>query len=90
MYYCYLLQNDKNRTYIGMTNDLDKRLAKHNSGKGAKATRGSIWHYRCVVPGFETKSDACKFEYKWKFNNKKRIVGLDNRIARLHEIYQNL
>lgn len=86
MYYCYLLQNDFGRTYIGMTNDLQKRLIKHNSNKGAKSTRGFIWHYECAVSGFDTRSDACKFEYRWKYNNKKRICGLQNRINRVYEI----
>jgi putative endonuclease len=31
------------RTYVGWTNDLDARLAKHNSSRGAKATRGQVW-----------------------------------------------
>ncbi len=31
------------RTYVGWTNDLDARLARHNSGKGARATRGRQW-----------------------------------------------
>ncbi len=30
-------------TYVGWTNDLDKRLSRHNSGKGARSTRGRIW-----------------------------------------------
>lgn len=30
-------------TYVGWTNDLDARLAKHNAGAGAKSTRGKIW-----------------------------------------------
>jgi putative endonuclease len=33
--------NEKiNKTYVGYTNNLDLRLNKHNSGKGAKSTRG--------------------------------------------------
>ncbi len=31
------------RTYVGWTNDLDARLDKHNTGRGAKATRGHEW-----------------------------------------------
>ena len=31
------------RTYVGWTNDLDARLARHNSSRGAKATRGQVW-----------------------------------------------
>ena len=32
------------RTYVGWTNDLESRLAKHNNGTGAKSTRGYAWH----------------------------------------------
>ena len=31
------------RTYVGWTNDLDARLARHNCSRGAKATRGQVW-----------------------------------------------
>ncbi|WP_424671387.1 GIY-YIG nuclease family protein [Candidatus Binatus sp.] len=31
------------RTYVGWTNDLDRRLAQHNAGKGARSTRGRVW-----------------------------------------------
>ena len=31
------------RTYVGWTNNLDARLARHNSSRGAKATRGQVW-----------------------------------------------
>lgn len=30
-------------TYVGWTNDVAARLQKHNSGKGARSTRGRIW-----------------------------------------------
>ena len=35
----------KNRhlTYVGWTSDLVRRLAQHNSGKGARTTRGRVW-----------------------------------------------
>lgn len=31
------------RTYVGWTTDLEKRLAAHNAGTGARATRGRCW-----------------------------------------------
>lgn len=34
------------RTYVGWTLDLERRLAQHNSGKGAKSTRGRFW---CLI-----------------------------------------
>ena len=36
---------DKTRrlTYVGWTNDVAARLAKHHAGKGARTTRGRAW-----------------------------------------------
>jgi putative endonuclease len=31
------------RTYVGWTLDLERRLAQHNSGSGARSTRGRDW-----------------------------------------------
>lgn len=30
-------------TYVGWSNDVARRLAQHNSGKGARSTRGRSW-----------------------------------------------
>lgn len=30
-------------TYVGWTLDLDRRLAQHNGGSGARSTRGRVW-----------------------------------------------
>lgn len=34
---------DGPRTYVGWTLDLNRRLAQHNGGKGARSTRGRVW-----------------------------------------------
>lgn len=39
---CYLLVCADDTLYCGITNDLEKRLAAHNAGEGAKYTRGRI------------------------------------------------
>ena len=39
-WHCYLLQCADDTLYCGITNDLDKRIAAHNAGEGAKYTRG--------------------------------------------------
>ncbi|MFT3728411.1 MAG: GIY-YIG nuclease family protein [Terricaulis sp.] len=31
------------RTYVGWCADLEQRLTAHNSGKGARSTRGRVW-----------------------------------------------
>jgi putative endonuclease len=30
-------------TYVGWTLDVDRRLAQHNAGTGARSTRGRVW-----------------------------------------------
>ncbi|HJN60709.1 MAG TPA: GIY-YIG nuclease family protein, partial [Alphaproteobacteria bacterium] len=44
--YVYVLgSGDKGgfRTYVGWTTGLEARLEQHNSGKGARSTRGRSW-----------------------------------------------
>ena len=36
----YMLECADNSLYTGITNDLDRRLAEHAAGKGAKYTKG--------------------------------------------------
>ncbi|PIZ46303.1 hypothetical protein COY32_03545 [candidate division WWE3 bacterium CG_4_10_14_0_2_um_filter_41_14] len=38
MYFLYILQNPKGIYYIGVSNDVSRRLREHNSGRGAKIT----------------------------------------------------
>ena len=38
--YTYILECKDGSYYTGWTNDIKKRIADHNSGKGAKYTRG--------------------------------------------------
>jgi putative endonuclease len=63
---CYLLRCVDGTLYCGITNDLDKRLAAHNAGEGAKYTRGRT---PVTVVYFETcadKSTALKREMEIK------------------------
>jgi putative endonuclease len=39
---CYLLRCADDTFYCGITNDMEKRLAAHTAGEGAKYTRGRI------------------------------------------------
>lgn len=40
--YTYMVQCSDGTLYTGWTNDLKKRLEKHNAGKGARYTRGRL------------------------------------------------
>ena len=73
-YFVYLIAtNKKNKliTYVGYTNDLKKRLSLHNTGKGAKFTKGSIWKV-IYKKRYKTKQIAMSEEYKLKKNYKLR------------------
>ena len=53
------------RLYSGWTHNLEKRLAAHNAGKGAKATRGRVWqilHFEV----FKTRGAAMSREAELK------------------------
>jgi putative endonuclease len=41
-WHCYLLRCADGTLYCGITNDIDKRLAVHNAGEGAKYTRSRL------------------------------------------------
>ena len=53
------------RTYVGWTNDLDKRLAAHNLGKGARATSGRQWTL-LYAERYRTRSEAMRREWHLK------------------------
>ena len=79
-FYVYLLQSigsKKNKTYVGYTKDLKKRIYLHNKGKGAKATRGYKWKI-IFKKKFFSKSKAMSYEYKFKKNRtlRKKILLL--------------
>ena len=77
-YYVYMLRNISNnrkKTYVGYTNNLEKRLKSHNSNKGAKSTKGYKWEL-IFKKKFLLKSKAMSYEYKLKKDRKKRSIIL--------------
>jgi len=70
-------KNSKIKTYVGYTNNLKKRLFKHNSGNGAKSTKGRKWKF-IYKEKHETKSQALSREYFIKKNRtlRKKIINL--------------
>ena len=68
-YYVYMLISKSNKpvTYIGYTNNLKNRIKLHNSGKGAKFTRGRKWKL-IYKEKFRSKNKAILREYYIKKN----------------------
>ena len=63
---CYLLRCADGTLYCGITNDLEKRLAAHNAGEGAKYTRGRTPVRLAHVEPYADKSAALKREMQIK------------------------
>ena len=85
---CYLLATDGDypRTYVGITPDLDRRLAQHNGqlAGGAKATHGHAWERIGHVAGFPTHQAALQFEWRWKSLSRRQTGNaLERRLRAL-------
>ena len=68
-YYVYMLKSMgyKSVTYVGYTNNMNNRLKQHNTGKGAKFTRGRKWKI-IYKEKFSSKKEAISREYYIKNN----------------------
>jgi putative endonuclease len=65
-WYVYIIECSDKTLYTGISNNVSKRVLKHNSGKGAKYTRNKLpvalkWFKEC-----NNKSEAAKEEYRIK------------------------
>ncbi len=58
------------RTYVGWTLDLDRRLAEHNSGTGAKSTRGNAW---CLLYAERLPSRIEAMRREWYLKRDRRL-----------------
>ena len=69
IYYVYMLKSKsiKPITYVGYTKDLKKRIILHNTGKGAKFTRGRKW-VLIYKEKYKSKKEAISREYYIKKN----------------------
>lgn len=105
-YAVYFLQTcvEPNHTYIGCTNNLQRRLRQHNCeivGGARKTTAlskhrgspegGSAWKRVCHVVGFADQIEALRFEWWWKFVSRKKIREGDpvkRRVLALQHLLQ--
>ncbi|MCV9884619.1 GIY-YIG nuclease family protein [Metabacillus halosaccharovorans] len=72
VHYFYVLECSDGSYYAGYTVNLERRIHNHNTGKGAKYTRGRTPVKLLYSEKFESKSEALKMEIKFKKFSKKR------------------
>lgn len=81
MYHVYVLQCADDTLYTGYTTDVERRVAEHDAGEGAKYTRGRTPVELVYSESFDSKSAAMSREYEIKQlsrREKERLVGLDD------------
>jgi putative endonuclease len=72
--FVYVLGSRRNGaclTYVGWTTDVERRLEQHNTGRGAKSTRGRQWtllHFEAC----KTREEAMSREWHLKRDRKFR------------------
>jgi putative endonuclease len=83
MNYTYILICRDGTYYTGWTNNLQKRLDDHNSGKGAKYTKSRLPVELVYYESFETKEEAMRREAAIKKLSRERKEQL---VAQWQEI----
>tara|TARA_B100000683_G_scaffold276395_1_gene330271 strand:- start:1414 stop:1791 length:378 start_codon:yes stop_codon:yes gene_type:complete len=87
MYLVYLLKCE-NYSYVGMTNNIFKRIRQHNgeiSGGARYTSRRRGWYPVLIIDGFQDMKSAMQCEWRLK-RGKKGVLG---RIKYLNEYLTN-
>jgi predicted GIY-YIG superfamily endonuclease len=87
-YLCYILaSSDHKKTYVGITNNLHRRLRQHNGEicGGAKSTKHARpWSVATTITGFRSRSEALMFE--WAMHHTRGKGGVTGRMAKLRRV----
>ena len=75
MYYVYVIQNEVNEFYIGYSENLEKRLANHNSG-GTQSTKSHQWKL-VYYEAYANEMYARKREQSLKKNRRMKTFLLE-------------
>lgn len=88
--YMYVVECRDSSYYTGYTTDVKKRIAVHNSGKGAKYTRARLPVKLIYVEGFDSKEEAMSAEALFKRKTRLQKVSYlnDNQDRNLANIFE--
>lgn len=77
-WWCYIVECSDKTLYCGVTNNLQKRIETHNTGKGSKYCRTRLPVTLVWFCQFENKSVACKEEWRIKRLTRLQKINLIN------------
>jgi putative endonuclease len=66
LHYVYMVRCSDDTLYTGYTTNVERRIATHNTGKGARYTRARLPVSLMVSWEFATKREALRIEYTLK------------------------
>ena len=99
-FFCYIVANDRDRTYNGYTTNLRRRLRQHNGELvgGARATRGrGPWHFVAVLTSLDWTCGATAMRHEWsiKYPTRKRprpkaFDGALGRVMSLRHVFEHM
>ena len=85
-YYTYIMSSSNNSTlYIGVTNDLERRVAEHKSGNGSVFTKKYHCHKLVYYESFSDIDQAIAREKQlkgWKRERKDALIDSVNKERR--------
>ena len=76
MNYTYIVECADGTLYCGWTNDLDRRMSEHNSGKGAKYTKSRRPVKLVYFESFDTKEEAMSREWHIKQLSREKKLAI--------------
>jgi putative endonuclease len=77
MHYVYIIKNDSNQVYVGITKDPNKRASTHNKKQGAKYTKYKPDYKIVFLETYESLKEARKREIqikKWRREKKEMLI----------------
>ncbi|AZH23959.1 GIY-YIG nuclease family protein [Haloplanus aerogenes] len=82
MHYVYVLECSDGSYYTGYTTDVERRVAEHDAGEGAKYTRGRTPVELVHVEEYDTRSAAMSREHAIKSLSRRQKEGLVDSATR--------
>ena len=80
MNYTYIVRCKDDSLYCGWTNNLEKRVASHNAGTGAKYTKSRLPVELVYYETFDTKEETMRREYAIKkLTRKEKLTLISNK-----------
>ena len=77
MFYVYMIKNQYDKLYVGVTENLKNRLYYHNTKQGAQFTKSKSRFYMVFNENYSTLSEARKREIqikKWRRDKKELLI----------------